>query len=140
MPQPGPSSVIPALRYERAREAIEFLCDAFGFEKHAVYEGKDGTIAHAELIHGDGMVMLSSMGKGDWDEFVKTPKAAGTTTVSPYIVVADADAHYARAVAAGAKILMPIHDESYGGRGYGCADPQGHIWYFGTYDPWATKT
>jgi uncharacterized glyoxalase superfamily protein PhnB len=140
MPQPGPSSVIPALRYERAREAIEFLCDAFGFEKHVVYEGENGAILHAELTYGNGMIMLSSASPGEWDQFVKTPRVAGTTTISPCVVVADADAHYARAVAAGARILRPIQDESYGGRGYGCADPQGHIWYFGTYDPWATKT
>jgi uncharacterized glyoxalase superfamily protein PhnB len=140
MPHPHQSSIIPALRYEKAPEAIEFLCNAFGFEKHAVHEGEDGTIAHAELTHGGGMIMLSSASPGEWDQFVKTPKAAGITTISPYVVVADADAHYARAVAAGATILRPIQDESYGGRGYGCADPEGHVWYFGTYDPWAAAS
>jgi uncharacterized glyoxalase superfamily protein PhnB len=139
MTQANRSTVIPALRYERAREAIDFLCSAFGFEERAVHEGKDGAIIHAELTHGGGMIMLSSASAGEWDAFVKTPSAAGATTISPYVVVADADAHHARAVAAGAKILRPVQDESYGGRGYGCADPEGHVWYFGTYDPWAVR-
>ena len=58
-------------------------------------------------------------------------------TQSPYVIVADADAHYARAKAAGAEIVMDIKDEDYGGRGYSCRDPEGHVWNFGTYDPWA---
>src|SRR5262245_11643849 len=115
MTEASRSTVIPALRYEKAREAIDFLCNAFGFERHAVYEGKDGSILHAELIHGGGMIMLSSASPGEWDRFVKTPRVAGTTTVSPCVIVADADAHYDRVVAAGAKILRPIQDESYGG-------------------------
>jgi uncharacterized glyoxalase superfamily protein PhnB len=51
--------------------------------------------------------------------------------------VDDADAHYARAAAAGAEIVLDIVDEDYGGRGYSCRDPEGHLWNFGTYDPWA---
>jgi uncharacterized glyoxalase superfamily protein PhnB len=53
-------------------------------------------------------------------------------------VVADPDAHYARARREGAAILSEIKDEDHGGRGYGCRDPEGHIWYFGSYDPWAS--
>ena len=58
-------------------------------------------------------------------------------TQSTFAVVDDADAHYAVAVAAGAVIVTDIKDEDYGGRGYLCRDPEGHLWYFGTYDPWA---
>jgi uncharacterized glyoxalase superfamily protein PhnB len=54
-----------------------------------------------------------------------------------YRIVADADAHYTRARAAGAAIVMDIKDEDYGGRGYSCRDPEGHVWTSGTYDPWA---
>lgn len=64
--------------------------------------------------------------------------AAGSVpSQSPYIILKDADKHYARAVAAGAEIVMDIKDEDHGGRGYSCRDPEGHIWNFGTYDPWA---
>jgi uncharacterized glyoxalase superfamily protein PhnB len=51
--------------------------------------------------------------------------------------VEDADKHYARAVAAGAEIVMELRDEDYGGRDYSCRDPEGHVWNFGSYDPWA---
>jgi len=53
------------------------------------------------------------------------------------VIVDDADKHCARAVAAGAEILLPLEDADYGGRGYSCRDPEGHVWNFGTYDPWA---
>jgi uncharacterized glyoxalase superfamily protein PhnB len=126
------------MRYRDATTAIEWLCAAFGFEKHLVVPGDDGTIAHAQLSFGNGMIMLGSAGKGEFDELVKPPSVTGGIgTQSAYIIVEDADEHYARAVAAGAQIVMELKDEDYGGRGYSCRDPEGHIWNFGTYDPWA---
>ena len=52
------SVLIPSLRYKDAPAAIAWLEQAFGFERHAVYEGPDGTVAHAELRFGNGMVMV----------------------------------------------------------------------------------
>jgi uncharacterized glyoxalase superfamily protein PhnB len=52
------TTVMPCLRYRNAPAAIEWLCEAFGFEKQAVYTNEDGTIAHAQLIFGNGMIML----------------------------------------------------------------------------------
>jgi uncharacterized glyoxalase superfamily protein PhnB len=52
------------------------------------------------------------------------------------VIVADPDAHYAHARAAGAEIVQDIADQDYGGRGYLCRDPEGHLWWFGSYDPW----
>jgi uncharacterized glyoxalase superfamily protein PhnB len=60
-----------------------------------------------------------------------------TNTQGIYVVVADPDAHFARAKAAGAQILMELTDQDYGGRDYTARDPEGHIWTFGSYDPWA---
>ena len=60
----------------------------------------------------------------------------GAQTQSAYLIVADADAVYARAKAAGAVIVLDIKDQDYGGRGFTCRDPEGHLWNFGTYDPW----
>jgi uncharacterized glyoxalase superfamily protein PhnB len=57
-------------------------------------------------------------------------------TQAPYIIVEDADSHYAQAVAAGAQIVVDIADASYGGRGYACRDLEGHLWSFGAYNPW----
>ena len=51
------STVIPAMRYRDANAAIEWLCKAFGFEKHFVVPGENGTVAHAQLTFGNGMIM-----------------------------------------------------------------------------------
>lgn len=131
-------TVIPTMRYNDAAAAIEWLCTAFGFEKHFVVPGEDGTVVHAQLVFGNGMVMLGSAREGEFDNLQKPPSAlGGAVSQSPYIIVEDADKHYARSVAAGAEIVMDIKDEDYGGRGYSCRDPEGHVWNFGSYDPWA---
>jgi uncharacterized glyoxalase superfamily protein PhnB len=133
--------IIPTLRYRNAKAAVEWLCRAFGFEKRLVVPGDDGAIVHAELVYGDGMVMLGEMRDDEFGMLQKTPaEVGGVATQSPYIIVDDADTHHARAVAAGAKVVYALRDESYGGRGYSCLDPEGHLWNFGTYDPWATRT
>jgi uncharacterized glyoxalase superfamily protein PhnB len=143
LPKKTMANIIPCLRYRRAPEAIEWLCRAFGFEKHAVYPNEDGTIAHAELSFGNGMIMCGSVLKEE-TEFGKRMKQpdeiGGAETQSAYVIVADADAVYASANAAGAKIAIDIKDESYGGRGFSCYDLEGHLWNFGTYDPWAAAT
>jgi len=134
------STVIPTMRYHDAPRAIEWLCRAFGFEKVMVVPGDAGTIAHAQLSFGNGMIMLGSAIDSEFGALVKPPEDPDRiNTQSAYVVVGDADAHYARAVAAGADIVMELRDESYGGRHYSCRDPEGHLWNFGTYDPWASS-
>jgi len=131
------ATVIPTMRYVDGAAALEWLCRAFGFEKRLVVPGENGTIAHAQLVFGNGMVMLSSAHGGEYDKLVKPPsELGGASTQSPNIIVEDADKHYARAVAAGAQIVIEIEDQGYGGRAYSCRDPEGHLWNFGTYDPW----
>ena len=126
------------MRYRNAPAAIEWLCQAFGFEKHLVVPGENGTIVHAELTLGNGMMMLGSVRDNDFSKLVKQPdQLDGVETQCPYVVVKDADAHYGRAKAVGAKIVHEIADASYGGRGYSCRDLEGHLWSFGSYDPWA---
>ena len=63
-------------------------------------------------------------------------ETGGIGTQSAFVIVENADAHYARAKAAGAEIVMEVEDQDYGGRLYACLDPEGHLWSFGTYDPW----
>ena len=132
------STIIPCLRYRDAPAAIDWLCKAFGFARHAVYA--DGaTVHHAQLSFGNGMVMLGSV--DDTSEFgrrmVQPDELGLRETQCPCVIVADADAHYAQARAAGAVIVDDIRDQDYGGRGYSCRDPEGHLWWFGSYDPWA---
>jgi uncharacterized glyoxalase superfamily protein PhnB len=135
------SSIIPALRYRDGHRAIEWLSNAFGFEKHLVVPDDDGGIAHAQLVLGDVMIMLGSSHEGDYGKLVKAPaEIEGFNTQSPYLVVENPDAMYAKAVAARAEIVIELRDEDYGGRGFTCRDPEGHLWSFGSYDPWAEPT
>jgi uncharacterized glyoxalase superfamily protein PhnB len=130
------AAVIPTMRYRDAPRMIDWLCQAFGFTRHLVVPGEQGTIVHAQLTLGNGMVMVGSARDDDFGKLVQPARDVGTSTGSVYAVVPDADAHYARARAAGAEILLDIKDEDYGGRGYTARDPEGQIWTFGTYDPW----
>ena len=129
-------NIIPAMRYRDAPAAIEFLCQAFGFKRHLVVPGENGGIAHAQLQLHNGMIMLGSITDSEFGRLMKQPDEAGGQTQTAYIVVSDVDAHYRRAVAAGAAIVIDITDQDYGGRDYTCRDPEGYIWTFGSYDPW----
>lgn len=132
------SAIIPTLRYKDAPAAIDWLCNAFGFEKHLIVPGDHGSIAHAQLRYGNAMIMLGSENDTAYGKLLKTPRDLdGFNTQSPYIVVTDIDYHYQKAIAAGAEIALDIKDEDFGGRGYSCLDPEGHLWNFGSYNPWA---
>ena len=131
------STVIPAMRYRDAPAAIEWLCTALGFEKQAVYAAPDGSIMHAQLTFGNGMVMLGSVSDNEYGKLMKQPDEIGmANTQSTCLIASDADAVYARAKAASAVMVMDIRDLDYGGRSFTCRDPEGHIWSVGTYDPW----
>jgi uncharacterized glyoxalase superfamily protein PhnB len=134
------STFVPCLRYRDAPAAIEWLCRAFGFEKHLVVPGPNGTVAHAQLSFGNGMIMLGSVVDSEFGQLMKQPdEIGGAETQTPYVIVSDADAVYSSAKAAGAKIVIDIKDEDYGGRGFSCRDPEGHLWNIGTYDPWLSE-
>lgn len=131
------SLIIPALKYQNAQSAIEWLCKAFGFEKHLIVQGENDNIAHAQLTYGNSMIMLGTVSDDEYGKLIQTPKNVnGINTQAPYIVVENIDEHYKKAVQEGAKIVIDIKDEDYGGRGYTCCDKEGHIWNFGSYNPW----
>ena len=134
------STVVPILRYRDAHRMIGWLCEVFGFARHAVYEDGQGGIAHAQLTLGSGMIMLGSARDDEFGRLQSTPAALGGTTQSPYLVVSNADEVYRRAKAARAEIVIEIKDEDYGGRGFSCRDPEGHLWNVGSYDPWQTPS
>ncbi|MFD7910144.1 MULTISPECIES: VOC family protein [unclassified Streptomyces] len=127
----GVPSICPTLVYRDAKAAIRLLTEAFGFSQVAVYEGEDGSVTHAELAYGNGMVMLGSSGKGG--VFDKVMEGAGPSGV--YVVVDDVDAHHRRAVEHGAEIVMEPTDQDYGSRDYMARDAEGNVWSFGTYAP-----
>lgn len=122
-------TMFPSMAYDDAPAAIDFLCGAFGFERHAVYANQDGTIGHAELRYGNGVVMFGSA-KGE----VQATRGRGGGV---YVLVDDPDSHCAQARTAGAEITNDLHDTEYGSREYAAKDPEGNNWYFGTYQPFA---
>lgn len=133
-------TVIPSLRYRDAPAMIEWLCKAFGFAKHAVYTDDSGKIVqHAQLTFGNGMIMLGSVDNASpWARHIAQPdEIGGRETQCCCLIVADCAKHYAQAKAAGAEILDALETKDYGGSGYSCRDPEGHLWWFGDYDPWA---
>jgi uncharacterized glyoxalase superfamily protein PhnB len=120
------ADISPSLIYRDPKAAIEFLERAFGFERGTVVEDGD-RIAHAELWHGDACVMLG----GERDDDLGQPPSSGWS----YVVVEDAHVHYARAMEAGAEIVMELMETDYGSRDFAARDPEGNVWSFGTYRP-----
>jgi uncharacterized glyoxalase superfamily protein PhnB len=134
---PPRPAIIPCLVYRDAPAAIDFLCSAFGFARHAVYEGEDGqSIDHAELTIEGNMIMLSSHSRRSEDRLGMVPPShtGGKVTACIYVVLADPDAHHDRAAAAGAEIVTPPRDQDFG-RTYEARDCEANVWSFGSYDP-----
>jgi uncharacterized glyoxalase superfamily protein PhnB len=129
-----------ALRYRDVAAVSDWLCAAFGFQKHFVATSETGVVHYAQLTFGHAMLMLAPVRDTPLSKYMKQPdEIGGAETQSCYLLVSDADAHYARAKASGAEIILDIQDDDFGGRSYACRDPEGHIWNFGTYDPWQGK-
>lgn len=127
---PEAPTFYPILTYRDAEAAIGWLHAAFGFALRFRTPAPDGTVAHAELDYGTGVVMLhsgapASPPPADWRE----------TLQAVYAAVADPDAHCERARAAGAEITREPEDTDYGSREYSARDLEGHHWHFGTYRP-----
>jgi uncharacterized glyoxalase superfamily protein PhnB len=123
-------SIYPTYHYRDARAAIDFLERAFGFERQAVHEADDGTIQHAELRLGDGLIMLGGTQDTEYARLAPPPGSG-----SVYIAVDDVDALVERARAAGAEIVYGPKDQDYGSRDFTARDPEGNLWSFGTYRP-----
>jgi uncharacterized glyoxalase superfamily protein PhnB len=124
--------IYPCLSYRDPEAAMDWLARAFGFVKRASYPGPNGTIAHAEMSFGSGVIMLgSSKPEKGW----VSPQDLPAVNQTIYVVVEDPDAHYSRAKGAGAEITIELKDEDYGSRGYSARDPEGNHWSFGTYRP-----
>jgi uncharacterized glyoxalase superfamily protein PhnB len=120
-------TIHPVLHYANLGKAIAFLSEAFGFTEHAVHKGPEDQIVYAELEFGGAYVGFGATPAGE------SPFALGPTAV--YVALQDPDAHHARAVAAGAEIVMGLTDQDYGSREYAAADTEGNVWCFGTYRP-----
>ncbi|MGA2528532.1 MAG: VOC family protein [Acidimicrobiales bacterium] len=123
-----PPQVWPTLRAKDARGLIKFLVVAFGFEEVVSY-GEGDHLEHAQLAWPEGGgVMLGSVREPGGDPWRLEPGSSGA-----YVVTADPDAVHARAVGAGAEIIVGPHDTDYGSREFAARDLEGNRWSFGTY-------
>jgi|KBSSwiStaDraftv2_1062776.scaffolds.fasta_scaffold00307_44 uncharacterized glyoxalase superfamily protein PhnB/Skp family chaperone for outer membrane proteins len=130
--------VIPTVRYRDVPKAVDWLCRAFGMQVHRVVADAGGAPCYAELTVGSGMLMVAPIEDTPFGKLMVQPdEIGGVETQVCYLCVTNAWTHYKRAKAAGAVILLDPDDEANRGRGYSCRDPEGHVWNFGTYDPWA---
>jgi uncharacterized glyoxalase superfamily protein PhnB len=126
---PGMHTITPHLVCQGAAAAIEFYKEAFGAVEQTRLAGPDGKLMHAMLRIGDSVIMLV-------DEFpdmhVRGPQSLGGTPVTIHLSVADADAAFKRATAAGATARMPVTDMFWGARYGMVVDPFGHLWSMAT--------
>ena len=126
-----------AIFYQDPAAAIDWLCDAFGFEVRLKVEGDAGEIVHSELTYGEGLVMIGGGHSADeWASQRKSPKdVGGANTQQICVFVDDVDAHCAHARQRGAQIAREPATSDYGDdywsdRSYGAVDPDGHLWWF----------
>jgi PhnB protein len=124
-PPRGLPRITPYLLYEDVAAALEWLAAAFGFVETVRYADGEGTVTHAEMRLDDGVVFLGHPGP----EF-RNPKHLGQPTVQVHVYVDDLEAHYERAKAAGATIVMEPVEQPYGDRRYDADDPEGVRWSF----------
>lgn len=122
--------IIPTLRYRDAAKAIQWLTEAFGFTQTLVVHGADDTIAHAQLSHGTGMIMLGSETDGGDGRLVLEQ---GPSSI--YVIVDDIEEHYRKARETGVEVIRELEEESYGGYGFTVRDFEQNIWSLGTYRP-----
>jgi PhnB protein len=131
-------TIVPMLSYEDVAAAIPWLERALGFLERMRMTNEDGSVGHAELTLGDGVIMLGNPGPNYQSPRHHAESCADARRWSevPYVIdglhvtVDDVDAHFARARDAGARILSEPHDESYGERTYRVEDLEGHRWMF----------
>ena len=125
----GFRTVTPYLCVKDAAGAIEFYRKAFEATETLRLPMPDGRIGHAEIQIGKSRIMLS-------DEFPEmgavSPPSVGGSPVDIHFYVEDVDAWGTRAMAAGARILVPVADQDYGERYGRLEDPFGHRWGFST--------
>ena len=126
----GMHSITPHLICRGAAEAIAFYVKAFGAIELARLPGSDGRLMHAMVRIGDSPVML-------FDEYPEQgclgPQSLNGSPVIIHLYVVDVDATVARAVAAGARVTMPVSDMFWGDRYGQLQDPFGHLWSVATH-------
>lgn len=126
----GYHTVTASLTVKDGAAAIDFYQRAFGAREIMRVNSPDGKIMHAEIQVGDSRVMPADEHPGMG---CAAPVSVGQATGSLYLYVPDVDAAFQRAVAAGAKVVMPVTDMFWGDRFGAVDDPSGHRWGLATH-------
>jgi PhnB protein len=130
-PPEGYRTLTPALTVRDGTAAIDFYKRALGAQELMRMPGPDGkSLMHAELKIGDSIFMLSEEQPGMG---CRAPASVGGPTSYLYVYVSDVDGAFKRAVAAGAKVVMPVSDMFWGDRYGQVEDPSGHRWGLATH-------
>jgi uncharacterized glyoxalase superfamily protein PhnB len=133
-------AIVPTIPYRDAGTMVDWLTDAYGFEKQRIVKNESGEFRHAQLAFGDSMIIVVRAEDSRLERLVVHPdQIGGVETQTCYLVLPDIDAHYARATASGAEIVSGIERDDRGDRSYVSRDPEGHIWMFGTCDPYGSR-
>jgi PhnB protein len=124
--------VTPCLVVQGAAKALDFYAQVFGAPERMRFPGPGGTIAHAEILIGDSVVIIED---GDTKRGTAAPPASGLpgTPVYHFIYVEDVDAVMARAVELGATMTRAPENQFYGDRDGFVIDPFGHGWVIATH-------
>jgi uncharacterized glyoxalase superfamily protein PhnB len=125
---PPRPAFISSIIYKDNRAALDWLQNAFGFEASEVLTAANGDIVHAEMSHGDGVIMIGN----EFAEWAASPASiGGKNTQRVHVRLGRGiDEHCARARRAGAVIAMEPADQFYGDRTYMAVDLEGHHWTF----------
>lgn len=118
-------TLAPAIAVTNGAQAIEFYKKAFGAEeRYRLIDPESGRIGHAELTINGALLMLSD----EYPQFNKTPETLGGVSAKFLLMFPDVDAAFARAVDAGAEVVIPLSNQFYGHRDGRVRDPFGHEW------------
>ena len=123
----GFHTLTPQLVLDDAAQTIDWYTKALGAQEVSRSVGPDGKIMHAELKIGDSRFMVNDAMMG-----TRGPKALGGSPASLWLYVQDSDALFNKAVAAGAKVQMPLADQFWGDRAGSVTDPAGYSWWIAT--------
>ncbi len=129
----GHHTVTPYVIVPDARAAIDFYARAFGAAQTALTVDDNGKVRHAEVRIGDSPIMLAEDFEFGSVSAAHPAALSGRTSLHMYLYVPDVDALFAQAIAAGAREVMPVTDQTYGERSGGVADPFGHVWWISTH-------
>jgi uncharacterized glyoxalase superfamily protein PhnB len=135
-------NAIPSVLFRDANAGIEWLKSILGFTEHAVYRNSEGIVEHAELLFGNGMLMLGTAGRnGETAGLMALPnEIGGKNTCGAYFIVPDCTPIWQRVQAAGVEVVLPLRTMDYGGQAFTVRDMDGHLWSLGEYDPWNVRS